>query len=48
VQELEQAIHDYIDHHNAHPKSFVWTKKAEDILEKVARARKALDKIPSA
>ena len=47
VQELEQAIHDYIDHHNAHPKSFVWTKKAEDILEKVARARKALDKIPS-
>lgn len=48
VQELEQAIRDYIDHHNAHPKSFVWTKKAEDILEKVARARKALDKIPSA
>lgn len=47
VQELEQAIHDYIDHHNAHPKSFVWTKKAEDILEKAARARKALDKIPS-
>jgi hypothetical protein len=25
----------------------VWTKKAEDILEKIARARKALDKIPS-
>jgi transposase len=48
VTELEQAIRDYIDHHNANPKSFVWTKKANDILEKVARARKALDKIPSA
>lgn len=48
VAELEQAIRDYIDHHNANPKSFVWTKKAEDILEKVARARKALDNVPSA
>jgi transposase len=48
VPELEQAIRDYIDHHNANPKAFVWTKKAEDILEKVARARKALNKIPSA
>jgi transposase len=48
VPQLEQAIRDYIDHHNANPKTFVWTKKAEDILEKVARARKALDKIPSA
>jgi len=47
VAQLEQAIHDYIAHHNANPKSFVWTKKAEDILEKVARARKALDKVPS-
>lgn len=48
VADLEQAIHDYITHHNAHPKTFVWTKKAEDILEKVARARKALDNVPSA
>ena len=48
VAELEQAIRDYIAHHNAHPKSFVWTKSAEDILEKVRRARKALDKSPSA
>ena len=48
VTELEEAIRDYIEHHNANPKSFVWTKKAEDILEKVARARKALNKIPSA
>lgn len=48
VAELEQAIRDYIRHHNAHPKSFVWTKQAEDILAKVTRARNALNKIPSA
>jgi transposase len=48
VAELEQAIRDYIEHHNAHPKSFVWTKKAADILEKVTRARQALNKIPTA
>ena len=47
VEQLEQAIKDYIDHHNANPKTFVWTKKAEDILEKVKRARAALNKIPS-
>ena len=47
VAELEQAIRDYIAHHNAHPKTFVWTKKAEDMLAKVARARSALNKIPS-
>lgn len=48
MPELIQAIRDFIDHHNANPKTFVWTKKAADILEKVARARAALDKIPSA
>lgn len=48
VEQLEQAIRDYIDHHNANPTSFVWTKKTEDILEKVARARASLNKIPSA
>lgn len=44
---VEQAIQDYIDHHNANPKTFVWTKKAEGILEKVKRARASLNKIPS-
>lgn len=48
VPELQQAIRDDIEHHNANPKTFVWTKKAEDILKKVARARKALDKILTA
>jgi hypothetical protein len=47
VEQLELAIRDYIDHHNANPKTFVWTKKAEDILEKVKRARAALNKISS-
>lgn len=47
VAQLVDAIRHYVDHHNANPTSFVWTKKAEDILEKIARARKALDKISS-
>jgi hypothetical protein len=38
VDKLERAIRDYIDHHNDNPKTFVWTKKAADILEKVGRA----------
>lgn len=48
VAALEQAIRAYIEHHNANPKSFVWTKKAQDILVKVARARTALNNVPSA
>ena len=48
VADLEQAIADYIQHHNANLKTFVWTKKAEDILEKVRRARTALNKNPTA
>ena len=48
VEQLIRAIRDYIDHHNANPTSFIWTRKAEDILQKVARARASLDKIPSA
>jgi len=47
VEHLKRAIEEYVAHHNANPESFVWTAKAADILEKVARARKALNKIPS-
>jgi transposase len=47
VEQLEQAIGQYVEHHNANPTTFVWTKKAEDILEKVTRARAALNKVPS-
>lgn len=43
VAELETAIQDYLEHHNADPKPFVWTKSAADILEKVARGRQALE-----
>ena len=48
VDQLEEAIRQYLDQHNANPQKFVWTKRAEDILAKVARAREALNKIPSA
>jgi len=37
------AIGDYIDKHNANPKSFIWTAKANDILEKVTRVQAALN-----
>ena len=47
VPELEAAIHEYLDHHNADPKPFVWTKSAEEILAKVTRARNALEQLAS-
>ena len=48
VAELEQAITDYLAHHNQQPKPFIWRAKASDILEKVKRGRAALDKVRSA
>lgn len=47
VPELEQAMYDYVEHHNQHPKPFIWTAQAADILEKVKRARATLDKVCS-
>ena len=44
VEELIMAIETYIDHHNDNPKPFIWTARAADILEKVKRARRALNK----
>ena len=43
VEELITVIDGYVDHHNQSPKPFVWTASAQDILEKVKRARKAPD-----
>lgn len=43
VAELEAAIQQYLDHHNANPKPFIWTASAAAILEKVARGRQALE-----
>ena len=45
MAELEEAIHDYLDRHNADPKPFVWTKSAEVILDKERRALDALEAI---
>ena len=47
VQELIEAIEAYIAVHNAAPRSFQWTAKAEHILAKVRRAKAVLDKMPS-
>ena len=38
VGQLITAIMDYVDHHNNDPRTFTWTAKAADILEKVTRA----------
>ena len=35
--ELEGAIEDYIEIHNADPKPFVWTKTADQIFASLAR-----------
>jgi hypothetical protein len=43
VDELKQAIIDYLDKHNDHPKPYVWTKTAAEIFSKVARAKQALE-----
>ena len=37
TKELEQAIRDYIDHNNQHPKPLIWHKSADQILDSVAR-----------
>jgi transposase len=46
VPQLERAIYDYIEHNNANPKPFVWTKSANDIILKVNRGRAALKMPP--
>jgi len=46
-QDLEQliiAIEEDIDGHHQNPKPFIWTAKANDIVEKVIRAQTALKK----
>jgi transposase len=43
VPALESAIMDSLEHHNADPRPFVWTAPASAILEKVARAKQALE-----
>ncbi|MEP6879871.1 MAG: IS630 family transposase, partial [Nitrosospira sp.] len=42
VPELNTAIKEYIAMHNQSPRPFVWTAKANDILQKVIRANRRL------
>ena len=42
VHALERAIKDYLATYNESPKPFVWTKTADEILEKVARFAKRI------
>ena len=48
VPELIDAIMRYIEGHNDDPSPFIWSKTAEEIIEKVGRARQALDNAPTA
>ena len=45
VDDLIGAIDEYINAHNADPSPFIWTASANDILAKVKRARRALNKL---
>jgi len=42
VPELIAAIEEYIAAHNRNPKPFIWTAKANDILQKVIRANRRI------
>ena len=48
LDELVNAITDFIDAHNEEPQRFIWTAPVQRILDKVQRARKTLDKIQTA
>ena len=39
VQELVAAIKDYLTHHNAEPKPFVWSTTVDAIIEKVSKCK---------
>ncbi len=47
VPELVAAIEEYLDQHNEKPSPYIWTKSANDILAKVKRARRVLNKTVS-
>jgi hypothetical protein len=46
VEALQERILAYIQEHNRQPKPFIWTAKANDILEKVKRAKANLNNSP--
>jgi hypothetical protein len=45
VEDLEQAIADFLAAWNQHPKPFVWTATVKSIVEKLSRCRQTLEKI---
>ncbi|MFH1891502.1 MAG: IS630 family transposase, partial [Candidatus Zixiibacteriota bacterium] len=47
VPQLIDAVMSYIAQHNSDPKPFVWRKTVEEIIDKVGRARLALDNAPT-
>jgi hypothetical protein len=47
VAALIDAIMAYVEAHNDDPRSFTWTAKVKDILDKVRRAKAVLDKAAS-
>ncbi|WP_339749840.1 IS630 family transposase [uncultured Rubinisphaera sp.] len=44
VEQLETAIEEWVELHNENPRGINWKKTADQILEKVTRAKAALDK----
>lgn len=48
VGELTKAMRLWVKHWNDDPKPFIWTKAAEEIVEKVRRGRAALHQVKSA
>jgi transposase len=45
VDDLKEAIEDFIDAWNEDPRPFVWTASVESILEKMSKCRKVLEAI---
>ena len=48
VRQLQQAICEYVEHHNNDARGYRWQALPEEILAKVRRARAILDKTPTA
>ncbi len=48
VKELVDDINAYLAERNANPQPYKWTAKGEAILEKISRARAALDRAEAA
>jgi hypothetical protein len=45
LRELKDAIHRFLDHTNANPKPFTWTKDPNKIIAAVRRGHQVLDSI---